>query len=333
MITGRYFDGKSSASHDATLEFGADAVTVRGLAQDLVVPLAQIDISDRIANIARRIALPGGALFETADNDAVDRARDAAGLQTKAALVHWLESRWPISLAALALVVIAAFSFMRWGIPAVASWTARVLPPEVDRAIGSGTLELLDEYVFLASDLRIERQRELQARFEQMTAPLRDGHEYRLEFRDGGDIGANAFALPSGIIVMTDDLVAEARSDDEIVAVLAHEIGHVRGRHALRQMLEAAGVSAMSVALLGDVSSITGVLNATPVLLNAKISRDFETEADHFARQWMRENGVPQASFDAILCRIAGGKSDGTGYDFLATHPPTRERAKCEDDN
>lgn len=329
MITGHYFDGKTSAAHDATLEFGTDAVTIHGLAQELVVPLGKIDISDRIANIARRIALPGGAVFETADNDAVDRARDAAGLRTKSAFVHWLESRWPISLAALGLVVVSAFAFVRWGIPAVAGWTARVLPTEVDRAIGSGTLELLDKYVFLASDVRIERQRELQARFEQMTAPLQDGHDYRLEFRDGRQIGANAFALPSGIILMTDDLVTDAHSDDEIIAVLAHEIGHVRGRHALRQMLEAAGISAMSVALFGDVSSISGVLNAVPVLLNARISREFETEADQFARQWMRENGVAESSFDAILCRIAGDAKGSGPYDFLATHPPLSERADC----
>ena len=50
---------------------------------------------------------------------------------------------------------------------------------------------------------------------------------------------------------MTDDLVELAKSDDEIIAVLAHEIGHVRGRHALRQMLQAAGISALAVALLG----------------------------------------------------------------------------------
>jgi Zn-dependent protease with chaperone function len=291
-ITGRYFDGESSAATEATLELGSDALTVRGLEQDLVVPIARIDISDRIANTARRIYLPGGAMFETADNDAVDRARDAVGLRTKSAFVHWLESRWPIAIGALASVVVMAFAFLRWGIPAVADWTARVLPPEVDRAIGGGTLDLLDRYVFLASDLTVERQRQLEARFTQMTEPLKDGHQYRLELRDGRKLGANAFALPSGIVVMTDQLVKVSENDDELVAVLAHEIGHVRGRHALRQMLQAAGVSVMSVTLLGDVNSITGVLNATPVLLNARNSREFESEADDFARRWMRENGV-----------------------------------------
>ena len=142
-----------------------------------------------------------------------------------------------------------------------------------------------------------------------MTEPLKDGHVYRLEFRQGGLIGANAFALPSGIIVMTDELVEMAETDDELVAVLAHEVGHVRGRHALRQLLQAAGVSALAFALLGDVSSISALLSAAPALLHAKHSRDFEREADGFAKQWLRENGIAESNFDAILCRISAAHS------------------------
>lgn len=329
-ITGRYFDGETSTSTDVTAEFGAGTLTLRGLPEDRVVPFSQIDISDRIANIPRRLYLPGGAMFETAENEAVDRARDAAGLQTKSAFVHWLESRWPIAIGALASVVVMAFAFLRWGIPAVADWTARVLPPEVDRAIGGGTLDLLDRYVFLASDLTIERQRQLEARFARMTDRLKDGHTYRLELRDGRRLGANAFALPSGIVVMTDQLVQLSENDDELVAVLAHEIGHVRGRHALRQMLQAAGVSALAVALLGDLSSISGILSAAPALLTAKQSRDFEREADAFAKQWLHDNHIDESNFDAILCRMEG-KHGGSkqSVDFFASHPPTDERVRC----
>ena len=73
---------------------------------------------------------------------------------------------------------------------------------------------------------------------------------------------------------MTHELVELAKTDDELVSVLAHEVGHVRGRHALRQLLQAAGVSALAVALLGDVSSISALLSAAPALLHAKHSRD-----------------------------------------------------------
>ncbi len=55
-----------------------------------------------------------------------------------------------------------------------------------------------------------------------------------VEFRASPIIGANAFALPGGIVIVTDQLMQLAEHDDEILAVLAHEIGHVKHRHVLR---------------------------------------------------------------------------------------------------
>ena len=333
IITGRYFDGRTSAGIEARLEFGADGnVRVHGMAEPVAVPLAEIRISERIGNITRRITFPGGAVFETADNDAVDQARDSFGMRGGSPLVHWLESRWQVAVGSLVAVVLISIAFVQWGVPAVANWAAAVMPAKIDSAIGAGSLDVLDRVAFEPSELPKKRQQDLRARFVAMTKPLHDGHVYQLEFRHGGVIDANAFALPSGIIVMTDELVELAKSDDELISVLAHEIGHVRGRHALRQLLQAAGISSLAFALLGDVSTISGVLSAAPALLQAKHSRDFEREADAFAKQWLRENGIAESSFDAILCRL--NSSDGEvkeedDFDYFSSHPSTSERARC----
>lgn len=333
LIPGRYFDGRSAAGVDASLDFGADGkVHVHGSVIPLAFPLSEVKVSERIGNITRRISLPNGGVFETPDNDAVDQALHTLGLQQGSSLVHWLESRWQIAVGSLAAIALISVAFIHWGVPAIANWGAEVMPAKVDSAIGSGTLDVLDNVAFRPSDLEEARQQELRGRFITMANPLDDGHEYQLEFRHGGFIGPNAFALPSGIIVMTDELVELSKNDDELVAVLAHEIGHVRGRHALRHMLQAAGVSSLAFALLGDVSSISGVLAAAPALLQAKYSRDFEREADGFAKQWLRENGVAESSFDAILCRISGShgeERDEEHFDYFASHPSTTERAQC----
>ena len=60
----------------------------------------------------------------------------------------------------------------------------------------------------------------------------------RLEVRSAPQIGANAFALPSGIIVVTDELVALSEDDDELAAVIAHELGHVHHRHIMRTVIQ-----------------------------------------------------------------------------------------------
>ncbi len=332
MISGHYFDGHTAASQAATLDFGGDMLRIEGVAEPITVPLSEVRISERIANITRRFTLPGGAVFETADNDAVDQVCRAAGVKLRSGLVYWLESRWPVALGSLFAIVLISVSFFRWGMPAVVNWAAEVLPTELDAAIGSQSLNTLDRLIFTETRLGEERQRQLQERFEAMTSNLDDGHLYRLELRDGGrsGIGANAFALPSGIVVMTDQLVEMAQDDEEITAVLAHEIGHVRGRHALRHLLNVAGVSAMAMALLGDVSQIAGLLTSAPVLLIARQSREFELEADAFSRQWLREHGIAESKFDAILCRMSEGEGERHGYEFFSSHPSTDERAHCD---
>jgi Zn-dependent protease with chaperone function len=332
MISGHYFDGRTSASLAATLDFGGGMLRIEGASEPIAVPLSEVRISERIGNITRRFALPGGAVFETSDNDAVDQACVAAGVKLRSGLVYWLESRWPVAMGSLFAIVLVTVGFLRWGMPAVVSWAARVLPTELDAAIGSQSLNTLDTLIFTETTLGEKRQRQLQERFQAITSDLDDGHRYQLVLRNGdkSGIGANAFALPSGIIVLTDQLVDMAQDDEEIVAVLAHEVGHVRGRHALRHLLHAAGVSAMAMALLGDVSQIAGLLSSAPVLLIARQSREFELEADAFSRQWLRDHGIAESKFDAILCRLSKATGERHGYEFFSSHPPTDERAHCD---
>ena len=47
-------------------------------------------------------------------------------------------------------------------------------------------------------------------------------------------------ALPSGVVIVTDDLVALAKDADDVVAVLAHEVGHLEGRHGVRAVIQSA---------------------------------------------------------------------------------------------
>jgi Zn-dependent protease with chaperone function len=329
VIQGRFFDARTSVPHLAQVDIGADGVlrliSPAGLRQ---VPLGSVRISDRIADIPRRFEFEDGASFETPHNDAVDAALDAAGRGGFARrLVRW-ERLWTVAIASLAAVAVVSFLFVKFGVPALASVGARVMPASVDAKIGSEGLELLDRTMLGPSQLSESRQAQIRRQFERMASAVNDGHKYRLEFRRGKKIGANAFALPSGIIVITDELVKLARNDDEIDAVLAHEVGHVRGRHALRILLQNAGVAALAVAVLGDVGSASSLAAAVPVMLvQAKHSRDFEREADAYAREWLRTEGLPETAFDDMLCRLAKEDDDLT---YLSTHPPVSERAACQ---
>lgn len=359
MIEGSFFDTRRSRMRRARAEILApgrvrvlldevDAdLEVDGQARAWERPLSEVEISERLGDIPRRLILIGVGVFETHDNDAVDRA--LAELGRRPGLVHWLEQRWPIAIASLVAVVIGSLLFVRFGLPATAAFVARILPTSVDQMLGAQTLDALDRLFFEASALPDERQVELQRQFASMTRDLDEGHDYQLRLRAAPSLGPNALALPSGIVVMTDELVLLAEHDEELVAVLAHELGHVRGRHALRQILQSTGVSALALVLLGDVTSASTLLSAAPALIEAKHSRDFEREADGFAKSWLEERGIAPERFDAILCRMGGrmggrmnserndrmqdeaGDDAGSTFGrYLSTHPPTDERVRCD---
>lgn len=332
MIEGTLFDLQRSAPHRATIEPAPDGRwRLRCDGEETLHDPAALRISERIGSIPRRVHLAGGGEFETADNDGIDQLLRASGLGVPSGIVHQLERRWGVAIAALALVVLSFVGLFRYGLPAIAKWTAQAVPTSADKLIGAESLRILDAGFLDPSKLDEQRQDQLYELFWRVIRDIDDDHEYLLELRDSPRFGANAFALPSGIVLLTDDLVALSRNDEELMAVLAHEIGHVRGRHALRQMIEATGISLVAVIVLGDVSSVSALASAAPALLQARNSRNLEREADEYARQWLQQHDLPQARFDDLLCRLEA-ESDATDDvigQFLASHPRTGERAQC----
>jgi Zn-dependent protease with chaperone function len=154
---------------------------------------------------------------------------------------------------------------------------------------------------------------------------------FKVLFRKSDLLGANAFALPTGTIIVTHQQVALAKDDDEIAAVLAHEAGHVVRRHGVRQLLQDSVVSLSVTWYIGDISSLVAL--APTALLQANYSRELEREADRYAAETLRLNNVSLEAMARMLVRLdesrdsaeAGGSKEGM-LDYLSTHPVTRER-------
>ena len=148
-------------------------------------------------------------------------------------------------------------------------------------------------------------------------------------FRQGDAIGANAFALPSGIIVFTDEIIALSKDDRELLAVFAHELAHVKYRHTMRQVLQNSVTGLLVIMLTGDVGSASSLAAALPTLLvQTKFSRDFESEADNFAIVLLKQQGVSPVYLGDILERMRKLMGDGVMPGFMSTHPSTSDRIK-----
>ena len=329
-IRARYYDGKTSNHRQVLIYRVPSGVRVVGEGIDFSFRLTDVRASSRVGNTRRQLNFPDGSQCETEDNDGVDRL--LAGLKSEAPgrLLHLWESRLGYVLVALALTAAALWAGINYGIPVLAKQVAFELPESIERAIGRNALAGLDQVLLQPSALPPARQRAVQALFATMVSGIDEAGDYTVVLRASRRLGANALALPSGVVVVTDQLVALAQSEDELVAVLAHEIGHLKHRHTLRRLLQDSTTVLLVAAVTGDLSSVASLASGVPVvLLQAKYSRDFEREADDFALGYMQSHGRPPEAFAAILLRMEqrrGAAADAP--DYLSTHPATRERVE-----
>jgi len=325
VIEAGYFDGKSSLKRPVgiVVSRGRMKIIGRDLEQEFDARLVRRSL--RIANTPRWLYLPGGGACVTSDNAAVDRITRERRYER---VLHKWESRPAYAALAVALVAGMLWLLVDRGVPVAVERIAEHIPVEAEAALGRETLRALDEHMMRKSSLPGSRQDSLRAKFADMARAAGETTPYSLEFRQSF-IGANAFALPSGIIVVTDDLVRLSRSDGEVLGVLAHELGHVKHRHTMRRLLEGSATALIVAGVTGDVASTTSLAAAAPaVLLQTRYSRDNEREADAYAVQMMRRADVDPTYLARILTRMerSSGARGTRIPTFLSTHPQTGER-------
>ncbi|MEJ2530116.1 MAG: M48 family metallopeptidase, partial [Gammaproteobacteria bacterium] len=209
MIKGWWYPSGSSARCSAELSATGDQFTVTADCGDTVSgSVDELEISHRVGNITRRIALPDQSLFETEDNDGVDRLLHEFGGGTHAArLLHNLETGWPWIGAAFVITVLVVFSVIYWGLPLASKQIAYSLPPSIMRKISKETVGILDKGFLEPSELPKEKQTSIRDHFKKKLLSVQSNEfSYHMEVRKMGKI-PNAFALPSGTIIVTDRLV------------------------------------------------------------------------------------------------------------------------------
>lgn len=329
MITfsGTYFDGVRSKAYAAQILCDGEFVQISGEIDPFEVPLAACTLEPPLGRAQRILRLPNGAHCETADVEAFTKLEEVSGQGRGLRLVHRLESRWRLALGCLLGLIISAGAFTVYGVPFLATQAAYATPLEVAEAVSQRSFDLLDERVFAASSLDPVHAERLQHQFEALVADLGTHPHYELVFRSSAALGANAFALPSGLIIVTDELALLAENDREVLSVLAHEVAHVEKRHGLRSLYQGAGVFLLVSAVMGDVASVTSVAASLPaVLIESGYSRAFEREADEVAGRYLVEKGWGTQPLQTILARLTEDAGDAEIPNFFSSHPGTEAR-------
>ena len=299
-IAGRWHPPSSSRGVPATMRIDADGIVSVGDGEGRLLretTLASVELSPRVGSIPRRVTFGDGAVFETDDNDGIDRA--LAPLRRGAGLIHEFERFRPRLAVFVLLVVALAAGIYRFAVPVLVEVAIAATPPIVPRLLSQSALVSLDQTLLSESKLDATSQADLLQGFAGLAANTpRGAAGYTLNFRDGGSIGPNAFALPDGNLVLTDQLVALMKDDREAVfGVLAHEIGHVEHEHSLRQLYRAAGVTGLVMLIGGDIGSgAEDILVQGAALMSLSYSRHQEADADHYSVELMHKAGRDPAA-------------------------------------
>jgi Zn-dependent protease with chaperone function len=353
-----YYDGRSARRHRVELATAPGEVCFSGEAERRV-PLDQVRISEQLGVAPRMLSFADGAHLEVRDHAAFDRWLVETGYRERR--VDLLQRSWLAT--GISIVVIAAFVFAayRWGLPFVANKVAERMPESALRLMSEQTLKLLDRHLLEASQLPPERQSELRQQFEALADDGADDEvQAVIEFRRSPTLGPNALALPDGRMVLLDELVAIADNDEQILGVLAHELGHVRHRHSVRLLVQSSAVGAVLAWWIGDFSSV--IAAAPAALMQARFSRELEADADRYAAGQLKSHALSPVRLAEMLEKLqarqgqhransASPQSEPAGakpapekdegeakqadddaqplMQYLASHPATQERIRA----
>ena len=328
--------GRAEASHAAEGGF-ADAELATTLApvprepRCLRHPLRALVLGDRWSRGPYPVGLPdGGTLWIDDGSQAwagfADALRKGSG---RRAFAHHLWGSWPAVMACLALLVAVLFWIDRQGAGLAARAVLPLVPLKIDEAVGKQALKTLDAS-YLAASGRAADTDSLRRRFHQMAQACGQGRAYAFEVRRlREEPGFNAFALPDGTLIVLDGML-EVLSEDEALAVLGHEIGHVVHRHGMGHLLKSMGLLAVAGVVFSDFSSVLATTVSSIQFL--RHSRAAEREADVHARECLARAGIDPRVMVGLWTKVRAEVDRRGGAEppaWLSSHPGLEERLRA----
>ena len=250
-----------------------------------------------------------------------------------------------LATALLALVGGAGAQAQENRLPDIGSSAASVLGPAQQAEYGRMLLAQLRHYGYVLEDPLVDGW--LQATGNRLAASSDDPSQ-RFTFFMMKDRSINAFATLGGYIGMNAGLVLAAESEDEVAAVLGHEVAHVTQAHVLRSVERAQRDSIpLLLAMLGaiaiaqsaggnssDDASMAAIATAQGLAAQRQINytRSNESEADRIGIRTLARSGYDPAAMASMFERMHAVSRTNQGGererlpDYLKTHPVTTTR-------
>ncbi len=335
QLNGHAFAPRSSQRSEAQLQLEVDPLrgsqwVLLADTQRLCYPVDQVAFSAPIGDMPIRSTLPDGRIFMTKPSAELEDWLKAQ--QSWNWHLNWLESNKLAWLASLLLCVLLTVAGYQYGLPYLSHKIARAVPTPWALQIGDKVLDTFDHY-YQPSQLSVERQSYIQQRLDTQLAKLPAmSVSIQLEFRAAADHQVNAFALPGGIIVVLDNMVTLAENDQQLDAILLHELGHVYYQHMMTRLVRSSIISVAVAMMTGEASGVIDNLAGMGVFLLAnRQSQADEAQADQFARHALLTLHGSADNFAKMLRRLKSQQTDIEIPNWLSSHPAIDKRIDAND--
>lgn len=201
---------------------------------------------------------------------------------------------------------------------------------EREVAIGEAVAKRVEKEFSIVRDPEMLRRLD---RVGELLAAASDRKDLIYHFAIVEEKEPNAFTLPGGFIYTTTGLMELAQSDDELAAVLGHEMGHVVAKHTVKRMQGAIGLQLLQVIALSagarDAQTRQGIDLAFASLMMSYSQQD-ELEADRLSVKYLKHTGYrPDAAIDFLeRLRDYTQKQPLRRFSYFRSHPFFADRIR-----
>lgn len=222
-------------------------------------------------------------------------------------------------------IVGALVIFLFWTFGAIANQLIWWIPPSVEQQLGRVMVPIFERQAYPSAT-----QTELNQLLDRLETYLpqkqKDKRNYQLLYIPDPTI--NAMALPGDRIVVYRGLLQQVKSENELMMVLGHELGHFAHRDHLRGLGQALLWQVVLGTVFGDPGSLSAIAGAGAARLStAQFSQQQELQADTFGLTLLEQiYGHAGGATDFF---ITMGKKSGDRIDWLDSHPTSKKRVQA----
>ncbi|MDJ1184061.1 M48 family metallopeptidase [Roseofilum casamattae] len=215
-------------------------------------------------------------------------------------------------------IAVAAIAVIVWGFFAIADFAIMQIPVSVEQKLGALVVPAYEQQ---AKDSI--QQDSLNQLLDRLETHLDDGERnYRLFYVDEPTV--NAIAIPGDVIVIFAGLLESVESENELMMVLGHELGHFAHRDHLRRLGRTLAVRMAIATVFGNVDWLNNAGGIIAAVSNARYSQGQEQNADRFGLKLLYQTYGHVAGATDFFARLSEERNQN--WAFLASHPAPQKR-------